>query len=151
MKLENYILGKWVTGDGDGKALYDAISGAELATASSAGLDFKDILQYGREIGGPQLRKMTFHERGRMLKALALHLTSIKEKFYELSYSTGATKGDSWVDIDGGIGTVMSTKERTEHFCEFGSGGDAGIGLCPDDICRCAPGELLQGCGRSRW
>ncbi|MCB0784584.1 MAG: hypothetical protein KDC02_10275, partial [Flavobacteriales bacterium] len=56
------------------------------------GLDFKAMLQYARETGGPPLRKMTFPERGRMLKALALHLMERKEEFYGISYLTGAIK-----------------------------------------------------------
>lgn len=116
MKLENYIQGKWVGGDGDGKVLYDAVSGSEIASASTAGIDFKEVLKYGREVGGPTLRKMTFHERGRMLKALALHLHSIRKKFYELSYATGATKGDSWIDIDGGIGNLFAYSSLRKQF-----------------------------------
>ncbi|MFN2428463.1 MAG: phenylacetic acid degradation bifunctional protein PaaZ [Cryomorphaceae bacterium] len=116
MKLENYVLGKWISGDGDGKMLYDAVSGAEVATASSRGLDFGEILEYGRRTGGPVLRKMTFHERGRMLKALALHLYGMRKKFYEISYQTGATKGDSWVDIDGGIGNLFAYSSLRKQF-----------------------------------
>ncbi|HKL02302.1 MAG TPA: 3,4-dehydroadipyl-CoA semialdehyde dehydrogenase, partial [Cryomorphaceae bacterium] len=116
MKLENYVLGKWITGDGEGKMLYDAVSGAEVATASSKGLDFADIMEYGRSTGSPVLRKMTFHERGRMLKALALHLYGMRKKFYDISYKTGATKGDSWVDIDGGIGNLFAYSSLRKQF-----------------------------------
>lgn len=116
MKLENYIQGKWVSGNGDGKVLFDAVSGSEIATASTGGIDFKEVLQYGREVGGPKLRKMTFHERGRMLKALALHLYEVRKKFYELSYATGATKGDSWIDIDGGIGNLFAYSSLRKQF-----------------------------------
>jgi oxepin-CoA hydrolase/3-oxo-5,6-dehydrosuberyl-CoA semialdehyde dehydrogenase len=108
MKLGNYILGQWVEGDGDGQALYNAVTGELIANATTKGLDFASILDYGRKTGSPALRKMTFQERGRMLKALALHLLSQKEKFYTLSYKTGATKADSWVDIEGGIGNLFS-------------------------------------------
>ncbi len=116
MNLENYVLGKWIAGDGEGQQLYDAVSGKGIATVSSEGLDFADILQYGRTVGNPVLRKMTFHERGRMLKALALHLMSIKDKFYELSYATGATKADSWVDIEGGIGNLFAYSSLRKQF-----------------------------------
>lgn len=116
MNLENYVLGKWVAGDGDGKQLFDATSGEVVAVASSKGLDFADILKYGREVGNPVLRKMTFQERGRMLKALALHLMSIKDKFYELSYATGATKADSWIDIEGGIGNLFAYSSLRRQF-----------------------------------
>lgn len=116
MKLENYVLGKWTSGKGDGKVLYNAVNGEEVAVADSSGLDFGEILHYGRKKGNPALRKMTFHERGRMLKALALHLFSIKDKFYEISYSTGATKADSWIDIEGGIGNLFAYASLRRQF-----------------------------------
>ena len=108
MKLGNYVTGKWIEGDGDGQQLYNAVNGEVVATATTKGLDFASILEYGRKTGSPALRKMTFQERGRMLKALALHLLKHKEKFYTISYKTGATRADSWVDIEGGIGNLFS-------------------------------------------
>jgi len=108
MKLGNYITGKWIEGNGVGQELYNAVNGEVVATATTNGLDFASILDYGRKTGSPALRKMTFQERGRMLKALALHLLEHKEKFYHLSYKTGATRADSWVDIEGGIGNLFS-------------------------------------------
>lgn len=108
MKLENYITGNWITGDGDGQQLYNAVTGEPVATATTKGLDFKQILAYGRSVGNPTLRKMTFHERGNMLKALALHLRNHLDHFYAISYKTGATKADSWVDIEGGIGNLFA-------------------------------------------
>src|SRR5664279_3254073 len=108
MKLGNYITGKWIEGDGEGQQLYNAVNGEIIATATTKGLDFASILDYGRTKGSAALRKMTFQERGRMLKALALHLLEQKEKFYALSYKTGATRADSWVDIEGGIGNLFS-------------------------------------------
>lgn len=116
MKLENYTLGKWVTGDGDGQALYDAVTGETIAYATTKGLDFNSILQYGREVGNTSLRKLTFHERGRMLKALALYLMERKEKFYKVSYHTGATKADSWIDIEGGIGNLFANASLRRKF-----------------------------------
>ena len=85
-KLENYITGNWITGDGEGQLLYNAVTGAPVAAASTKGLDFKSIIEYGRTTGNPALRKMTFHQRGNMLKALALHLRNHLEKFYTISY-----------------------------------------------------------------
>ena len=108
MKLENYITGKWITGDGEGQELYNAVTGEPVAIATTWGLNFKQILEYGRTVGNPALRKMTFHERGNMLKALALHLRNHLDKFYTISYKTGATKADSWVDIEGGIGNLFA-------------------------------------------
>jgi oxepin-CoA hydrolase/3-oxo-5,6-dehydrosuberyl-CoA semialdehyde dehydrogenase len=108
IKLGNYITGRWIEGDGDGQELYNAVNGELIANATTKGLDFAAILHYGRTVGSPALRKMTFQERGRMLRALALHLTSRKENFYPVSYQTGATRADSWVDIEGGIGNLFS-------------------------------------------
>lgn len=108
MKLGNYITGKWIEGDGEGQQLYNAVNGEIIASATTKGLDFASILNYGRTKGSAALRKMTFQERGRMLKSLALHLLEQKEKFYSLSYKTGATRADSWVDIEGGIGNLFS-------------------------------------------
>jgi oxepin-CoA hydrolase/3-oxo-5,6-dehydrosuberyl-CoA semialdehyde dehydrogenase len=116
MKLQNYILGKWITGDGEGQALYDAVTGETIAYATTKGLDFASILQYGREVGNTSLRKLSFHERGRMLKALALYLMERKEKFYQTSYHTGATKADSWIDIEGGIGNLFANASLRRKF-----------------------------------
>ena len=118
MVLKNYALGKWTAGEGEEQALYNAITGAKIAETSSKGIDFGEMMEYAREVGGPTLRKMTFHERGRMLKALALHLISIKDKFYALSAQTGATKLDSWIDIEGGIGNLFTYASLRKQFPE---------------------------------
>lgn len=115
-KLENYILGKWITGDGDGQPLFNAVTGEQIATASTKGLDFKTILDYARAKGNPTLRKMSFHERGLMLRSLALHLRNHLDRFYQLSYQTGATRADSWVDIEGGIGNLFSYASLRRKF-----------------------------------
>ena len=107
-QLHNYALNAWLPGDGDGIPQYNAYTGEIVATASDTGLDFEKILDYGRKTGGPALRRMTFHERGRMLKALALYLLERKEKYYAVSHWTGATRPDSWVDIEGGIGNLFA-------------------------------------------
>lgn len=116
MKLKNYALGQWVEGEGEGKKLHNAITGETIAEATSKGLDFGEMLTYGRKVGGPALRKMTFHERGRMLKALAMHLLTKKEEFYTISYLTGATKIDSWIDIEGGIGNLFANASLRRKF-----------------------------------
>ena len=115
-KLENYITGHWITGDGDGQELYDAVTGESIASATTKGLDFAGMLEYGRTVGNPALRKMTFHERGRMIKALALHLMANKEKFYAISYHSGATTADSWIDIEGGIGNLFANASLRRKF-----------------------------------
>lgn len=115
-KLGNYVLGNWHQGSGEGSLLFNAISGEPVATASTEGLPFAEILEYGRNKGGSALRKMTFHERGRMLKALALYLTERKDAFYEISFATGATKSDSWVDIEGGFGNLFAYSSLRRQF-----------------------------------
>ncbi len=115
-KLENYVLGNWITGDGDGQTLYNAVNGEAITSASTKGLDFAKILDFARQKGNPALRQMTFQQRGLMLKALALHLLKHLEKFYQLSYATGATKADSWVDIEGGIGNLFSYASLRRKF-----------------------------------
>ncbi len=127
-KLQNYVSGSWVTGDGEGTPLYNAVDGSAIGAASTRGLDYASILKYGRETGGPALRKMTFHERGRMLKALALHLRDHLSSFYQTSYMTGATRSDSWIDIEGGIGNLFSYASLRRKF--------------PDEIF-CTDGELV--------
>lgn len=107
-KLHNYLQGAWVPHDGEGIPQCDAIDGTLISTCGSEGLDYSAILHYARKVGGPALRKMSFQERGRMLKALALFLDGQKEKYYTLSYRSGATRADSWIDIDGGIGTLFA-------------------------------------------
>jgi oxepin-CoA hydrolase / 3-oxo-5,6-dehydrosuberyl-CoA semialdehyde dehydrogenase len=115
-KLESFVENAWVAGDGDGAPLASAVDGRTIATLTTQGLDFASILAYARRVGGPNLRRHTFHERALMLKALALFLSERKKEFYALSTDTGATKKDSWIDIDGGIGTlfVFSSKGRRE-------------------------------------
>jgi oxepin-CoA hydrolase/3-oxo-5,6-dehydrosuberyl-CoA semialdehyde dehydrogenase len=126
-KLENYISGKWIEGEGEGQTLYNAVTGEPIVIASTKGLDFEAILAYARKKGNPALRKMTFHERGNMLKALAFYLRLHLEEFYRISYQTGATRADSWIDIEGGIGNLFSyaslrRKFSDEIFCLDGEG-----------------------------
>lgn len=106
-KLESYACGRWQAGDG-GDTVLNAITGEPVAQISSRGFGFAAMLEYGRKVGGPALRKLTFHERALKLKALALYLSERKEAFYALSAATGATKSDSMIDIDGGFGTLLS-------------------------------------------
>lgn len=130
-KLENYITGQWITGDGEGQTLYNAVTGDSIAAASTRGLDIKSAVEYARLTGNPALRKMTFHQRGNMLKALALHLRNHLDRFYSVSYQTGATKADSWVDIEGGIGNLFANaslrrKFPDETFCIDGDSHNLG-------------------------
>lgn len=130
-KLESYIGGKWVKGEGDGQTLFNAVTGEPVSSASTKGLDFKAMVDYARAVGNPSLRKMTFHQRGNMLKALALHLRKHLDKFYTTSYKTGATRADSWVDIEGGIGNLFANaslrrKFPDERFCIDGESHNLG-------------------------
>ena len=114
-RFQNYILGQWEDGQGVETPLFNAITGAQIGEASSAGIDFSSVLAYGRQ-HGYALRKMTFQERGRMLKALALFLMERKEKYYQVSALTGATKVDSWIDIEGGIGNLFANASLRRQF-----------------------------------
>ncbi len=108
MNLTNYTQSQWQPATGRTQPLYNAITGEVIATAGSEGLDFSAMMHHARTVGGKALRKMTFFERGLMLKKLALYLHDRRKSYYPLSYATGATKIDSWVDIEGGIGTLFA-------------------------------------------
>jgi oxepin-CoA hydrolase / 3-oxo-5,6-dehydrosuberyl-CoA semialdehyde dehydrogenase len=115
-RLESYIAGEWVRGAGKASPLLDAATGEEVAQIDASGLDLKLALNHAREVGGPALRERSFHERALMLKALGQALMDVKEEFYALSTATGATRSDSWIDIEGGTGTLASyaSKGRRE-------------------------------------
>lgn len=115
-KLQNYACGQWVAGSENGQELFNAITGEAIATVSSKGLDFGKMCDYARTVGGPKLRKLTFQQRGLMLKALAIHLQSKKEDFYKISWATGATRIDSWVDIEGGFGNLFTYASLRRQF-----------------------------------
>jgi oxepin-CoA hydrolase/3-oxo-5,6-dehydrosuberyl-CoA semialdehyde dehydrogenase len=124
-KLSNYVAGHWIEGGGDGQILTHAVNGNPIYEATTKGIDFGKMVEYARKTGNPALRKMTFQERGLMLKALAMHLLEHLEKFYSISYQTGATRADSWIDIEGGIGNLFSyaslrRKFPNESFCTDG-------------------------------
>ena len=116
MKAGNYVSGKWINGEGEGTQLYNAVTGELIGSASSKGIDFKGMTDFARKVGNPALRKLTFQERGRMLRALAMHLRNHLDKFYQVSYQTGATKADSWIDIEGGIGNLFSYASLRRKF-----------------------------------
>ena len=124
-KLGNFVQNEWVKGDDEGVALHNAINGDVTGYASTKGIDFQGVVEYARSTGNANLRKLTFHERGRMIRALAIYLNEKKEKFYELNYLTGATRADGWIDIEGGIGNLFSyaslrRKFADETFCVEG-------------------------------
>lgn len=110
------MMGRWQPGEGDGQALFNAVTGEPIYTASSAGIDFGAMTRYAREVGNLALRKMSFYERGLMLRALALHLQKDLPKFYDISFQTGATRADSWIDLEGGIGNLFSYASLRRKF-----------------------------------
>ena len=115
-KIQHYVQGQWTEGKDEGIPVFDAVTGELIANSAVEGLDVPEILQYGRTKGGEVLRKMTFQERGNMLKKLALYLNKRKESFYEISYRTGATRIDSWIDIEGGFGNLFANASLRKLF-----------------------------------
>src|SRR5438445_11718791 len=111
-QLLNYERDRWVAGDGNLAEIPSAIDGAPVAMTGSSGIDFGGMLRHAREVGGQALRKLTFHQRARMLKALGLAIMARKEELYELNYLTGATRKDGWIDIEGGAGTLFSFSSK---------------------------------------
>lgn len=114
-KTQHYVQGQWQSGNGEGIPVFDSITGEQFTSTTVEGLDVASILQYGRD-KGDALRKMTFQQRGNMLKSLAMYLTKRKQAFYEISYRTGATKRDSWVDIEGGFGNLFANASLRKLF-----------------------------------
>src|SRR5881392_458131 len=111
-QLLNYERDRWIAGDGNLVEVPSAIDGAPVAMTGSGGLDFGGMLRHAREIGGPALRRLTFHERARLIKALGQAIMARKEELYELNYLTGATRKDGWIDIEGGAGTLFSFSSK---------------------------------------
>jgi len=114
--IPNYIMGEWVNHSGTGINQYNTITGELISTVGSEGLDYAAMADYARKVGNKNLRKMTFHERGQMLKALAMFLYNQRKKYYPISTQSGATKTDSWIDIDGGIGTLFAYASLRKKF-----------------------------------
>ena len=106
MKLTNYVGGRWVEGTGEGAALIDPSTGTELARASTQGIDMKAALDHARNVGGPNLRKLTYEERAGLLGKIAETLGANRDKYFATGLAnSGNTKIDAAIDIDGGIGT----------------------------------------------
>ena len=112
LKLLNYAADRWVAGDGSLAEVESAVTGEPVALTGSSGLDFRAMLDHARKVGGPALRRLTFHQRAWMLKDLANAIMARKEELYELSYETGATRTDGWIDIEGGAGTLFSFSSK---------------------------------------
>jgi len=108
MKLESFVNGRWIAPGRDTIEMRSAVSGDVVAEATSGGLDMREVLAYGRETGGRNLRRLTFHQRADLLKKLGQYLTERKDRLSTLSFSTGATRADSLIDVNGGIGTLFA-------------------------------------------
>ncbi|MEP4979728.1 phenylacetic acid degradation bifunctional protein PaaZ [Ascidiaceihabitans sp.] len=116
LDVKSFVAGQWVAPDEDARSIENAVTGAVLGRAGNGSLDVQAMLDHARDVGGPALRKLTFHDRARMLKALATELNAHKQALYDLSFATGATQADHMIDIDGGVGTmfVFASKGRRE-------------------------------------
>jgi len=112
LKLLNYAQDQWYGAEGGLAPVESAVTGEVVAETGSGGLDFAAMLDHARTVGGPALRRLTFHERAHRLKALANAIMARKEELYELSYETGATRTDGWIDIEGGAGTLFSFSSK---------------------------------------
>ncbi len=115
-EIKSFAAGQWVGCDDSARRIHSAVTGEQIAQAGNSALDVSGMLDFGRRLGGPALRKYTFHDRAKMIKALASHLNLHKQSLYDISFSTGATQKDHLIDIDGGIGTlfVFASKGRRE-------------------------------------
>ena len=114
--VKSFAAGQWIGTDDAAREIHSAVTGDLIARAGNSSLDVGAMLDHARSVGGPNLRSMTFHQRAKMIKALALHLGEHKQKLYDISFATGATQKDHLIDIDGGIGTmfVFASKGRRE-------------------------------------
>jgi oxepin-CoA hydrolase/3-oxo-5,6-dehydrosuberyl-CoA semialdehyde dehydrogenase len=114
--INSFAAGQWISPDSNTRDIRSAVTGDVIARAGNSTLDVEAMLDFARSFGGPALREMTFHQRAKMIKALALHLSEHKQKLYDISFATGATQKDHLIDIDGGIGTmlVFASKGRRE-------------------------------------
>lgn len=108
MKTNSYVYGEWFHGTGTPVEVHNALTGEVISLVNSSGIDFQAVLDYAKQQGGPALRAMTLHERAEALKALGLYLLEKKSHYYDVSHQSGATKVDTWIDIEGGIGTMLS-------------------------------------------
>ena len=109
-RVESYVAGAWHCPTAEGRPLLDAATGQAVAELSPVGIDLADAVEHGRAVGGPALRELTFHQRASILRNVGKMLLAddAKEQLYNLSHCTGATRGDSWIDIDGGAGVLLS-------------------------------------------
>lgn len=116
-QLESFVEGRWHVPTDAGQPFVDATTGAPIGTLSSAGIDFAAVVAYGRDVGGPALRALTFHQRATILRSLGKLLLedASRDLLYPLSARTGATRTDSWIDIEGGASVLLSYASRARR------------------------------------
>jgi len=116
-RVESYVAGAWHRPPGDGRPVLDAATGRTVAELAPAGLDLAAAAEHGRAVGGPALRELTFHPRAAILRNVGKLLLDddTKEHLYSLSYCTGATRADSWIDIEGGAGVLLSYADKARR------------------------------------
>lgn len=119
-QLQSYIAGRWI-GQQPGQQLKSAIDGSAIATTHAEALDFGEALEHARKVGLPAMMKTDFQQRAAMLKALAKYLGERKEEMYALSFHTGATRTDGWVDIEGGTGTLFAYASMAKELPKAGN------------------------------
>ncbi|MEM9605435.1 MAG: phenylacetic acid degradation bifunctional protein PaaZ [Pseudomonadota bacterium] len=113
--LQSHIAGHWVDGAGARRPLVSAIDGSAVAEVAGAAPNLADAVDYARSRGGPALAALSFHQRAGLVKQLALAIAAEKESLYALSSHTGATRADSWIDIEGGTGTMLVLASKTKR------------------------------------
>jgi oxepin-CoA hydrolase/3-oxo-5,6-dehydrosuberyl-CoA semialdehyde dehydrogenase len=113
--LKNFALGEWTEGTGGLADVPSAVTGEIVAKGGSGGLDFKAMANYARDVGGRNLRKLTFHQRAAIAKALGQAIMERKEELYQLNFHAGATRKDGWIDIEGGAGTLFSMASKAKR------------------------------------
>ncbi len=105
--LQSHIAGRWIGAD-PAQTLKSAVNGNPVAATHAESLDFAEAVDHARRVGGPKLLKLDFQQRAARLRALAKYLSERKEQLYAISAHTGATRADSWIDIEGGSGTLSA-------------------------------------------
>jgi oxepin-CoA hydrolase/3-oxo-5,6-dehydrosuberyl-CoA semialdehyde dehydrogenase len=114
--VSSYLAGSWQAPDDTARSIHSAVTGKEIARAGHHSLDVQSVLSYAKNTGGPALRSLSFHDRARRIKQLAMHLSEHTDALTELAFHSGATRADSKIDIEGGIATlfVYASKGRRE-------------------------------------
>ena len=136
MKLSSYVSGAWVEGNDEGAPLVDPVTGEELARASTTGIDIGAAMAYGREVGGPALRAMTYAERAKLIGSIAETLGANRDAYGEIALAnSGNTKIDAAIDIDGGIGTLQTIARLGEKLGDAKALRDGRWALCGKTEC----------------